>query len=435
MAKTKLEEEEVEKKKKKKKRTVPEEAEEPEQVNHEEDNAPKKKKKKKSKETEDAPAVEDAASPKKRKVVEEDAEDASKPILKFSYANFPADLFTALNAFPAPTPIQAVAWGPAFKGRDIVGIAATGSGLREDSVRKTRALILSPTRELASQIQESLEKFGLILGIRIVVLFGGTNKMEQRKLLRQGADVVVATPGRLMDLVSEGCCDLSDVGYFVLDEADRMLDKGFEPEIKKIAAELKRSDLQTVMFSATWPPEVRKLSDQYLKNPVHITIGSQDLSANISITQIVEVIEPMKKRTRLLALLSDYHKSRKNKIIIFGLYKKGNVAGRGIDIPDVEYVINYTYPLTTEDYCHRIGRTGRAGKKGVAHTFFTSFDKAHSGSLINVLKQAGQVVPADLMKFGTTVKKKLDPTYGAFTREIDPNAKSVKTKFDDEDSD
>ncbi|KAJ3219310.1 hypothetical protein HDU67_001929 [Dinochytrium kinnereticum] len=429
------------------------------------------------------------------------AGDEFRPIMEFSHASFPSDLAEALSTFPRPTPIQGIAWEPIFRGRDLVGIAATGSGKtlafgipallfiknklaevtnRDMAKRKIRALILSPTRELATQIQESIESFGSKMGIKSVVLYGGTNKGEQIKLLRQGADMVVATPGRLMDLVNDELCDLSEVGYFVLDEADRMLDKGFEPEIRKIAGELKRKDLQTVMFSATWPPDVRKLSDQYLKDPVHITIGSKDLSANSNITQKVEVLEPAMKRGRLLALLKDYHKTRKNKIIIFGLYKKeveqlddflrqkgyrvqslqGNlsqdrrteaisafksgtcplliatdVAGRGIDIPDVEYVINYTYPLTTEDYCHRIGRTGRAGKKGVAHTFFTSFDKAHSGSLINVLKQAGQEVPAELMKFGTTVKKKLDPTYGAFTREIDPNAKSVKIKFDDNSDD
>ncbi|KAJ3107193.1 RNA-dependent ATPase [Phlyctochytrium planicorne] len=425
--------------------------------------------------------------------------DDFRPIMEFKHASFPETLATALATFPKPTPIQSVTWAPIFQKRDLIGIAATGSGKTlafgipgllfvmnklaevksgKDVTRKIRALILSPTRELASQIQDSLEVFGSRIGVRSVVLYGGANKGDQKALLKKGADVIVATPGRLMDLVAEGFVDLSEVGYFVLDEADRMLDKGFEPEIRKIAAEIKRKDLQTVMFSATWPTDVRKLSEQYLKSPVNITVGSKDLSANVSITQIVEVLEPSMKKTRLLALLRDYHKTRKNKIIIFGLYKKEvseldgflrskgykvqslqgdlaqdkrtaainsfkdgscplliatDVAGRGIDIPDVEYVINYTYPLTTEDYCHRIGRTGRAGRKGVAHTFFTIHDKQHSGTLINVLKQAKQDVPADLLKFGTTVKKKLDPTYGAFTREIDPNVKATKIVFDDDD--
>ncbi|KAJ3116856.1 hypothetical protein HDU96_008637 [Phlyctochytrium bullatum] len=430
-----------------------------------------------------------------------------RPILNFSDLSLPAEFAAALSGFDKPTAIQSAAWGPVFEGRDLVGIAKTGSGktlafglpalLKMQHVRAKReamengeedvevvkgskhprVLILSPTRELATQIQGSLDAVGATMGLRSIALYGGTNKGEQIKELKKGADIVVATPGRLMDLVQDGLCNLSEVFYFVLDEADRMLDKGFEPEIRKICEELKRNDLQTVMFSATWPTDVRKLSERYLKNPAQISIGSQDLSANTDITQKVEVIDPNMKRTRLLALLKDYTKNKKTKIIIFGLYKrevaqleefllsKGynvqslqgdlaqekrtkainnfkdgtcpiliatDVAGRGIDIPDVEYVINYTYPLTTEDYCHRIGRTGRAGKKGIAYTFFTQHDKSHSGTLINVLKQAGQEVPPELMKFGTTVKKKLDPVYGAFTKEIDPNAKATKIRFDDD---
>ena len=203
-----------------------------------------------------------------------------------------------------------------------------------------------------------------------------------------------------------------------------------------------------------------------------------DLSANNRIEQRVEVVDPFSKESKLLNLLKEYHKSRKNRILIFALYKKEaarlegflkrngyhvaaihgdlnqqqrssaiegfkngscplliatDVAARGIDIPNVEYVINVTFPLTIEDYCHRIGRTGRAGKSGISHTFFTVHDKTHSGSLINILKQANQKVPDELMKFGTTVKKKLDPNYGAFTKDIDPNLKPTKITFDDSD--
>ncbi|KAJ3143820.1 RNA-dependent ATPase [Irineochytrium annulatum] len=424
-----------------------------------------------------------------------------RPVLEFDQARFPQELKRALSTFARPTPIQSVSWAPCFNGRDLIGIAATGSGktlafgvpailyirnkLAQANVargastkHRVRALIMSPTRELAMQIEKNLEEFGKAMGVTSLCLYGGEKKPIQRTALRNGPDIIVATPGRLLDFVDEGECDLSDVGFFVLDEADRMLDLGFQPDIEKIVAAIKTTDRQTVMFSATWPQSVRKLAERYLRDPAHITVGSTDLSANVSIRQIVEVLDDRSKDSRLLQLLKEYHKNRKNRIMIFALYKKEaarlegfvrrngfncaciqgdlsqdkrteainafkdgscplliatDVAARGIDVPDVEYVINYTYPLTTEDYCHRIGRTGRAGKKGIAHTFFTQNEKSHSGSLINVLKQAKQDVPDALMAFGTTVKKKLDPTYGAFTREIDPNAKPTKISFGEDD--
>ncbi|KAJ3002234.1 UNVERIFIED_CONTAM: RNA-dependent ATPase [Siphonaria sp. JEL0065] len=424
----------------------------------------------------------------------------AKPVMKFEDANFPQKMEEILKEFPKPTFIQSVTWPPILHGRDLVGIAATGSGktiafgipamlhimnklastrVSGSPKRKIQALIMSPTRELAMQIQETFEKFSAATGLTSVCLYGGASKYDQKQLLRQGPDIVVATPGRLIDFMGESECDLSDVGFFVLDEADRMLDLGFEPNIKEIAAAIKNKERQTVMFSATWPQSVMQLSQKYLKNPVHITVGSKDLSANTSIEQRVEVLADNRaKEGKLIQLLKDYHKSRKNRIMIFALYKKEaarleqfvrnhgynanaihgdltqdkrtaaiasfkdgtcplliatDVAARGIDIPNVEYVINYTYPLTTEDYCHRIGRTGRAGNKGIAHTFFTVLDKAHSGALINVLKQAKQKVPEELMKFGTTVKKKLDSNYGAFVKDIDPTVKATKITFGDDD--
>jgi ATP-dependent RNA helicase DBP3 len=209
-----------------------------------------------------------------------------------------------------------------------------------------------------------------------------------------------------------------------MDEADRMLDQGFEEAIKNIISKLSTTR-QTVMFSATWPPSIQKMALQYLKDPVKITVGSTELTANSDIEQRVEVVDQREKEQRLVKLLKDYHDG-KNRILVFALYKKEaqrllglllqrgfqacaihgdmgqmerqkslesfrsgfkpiliatDVAARGIDIPDVEYVINVTFPLTVEDYCHRIGRTGRAGKTGISHTLFTVLDKAHSGKL------------------------------------------------------
>lgn len=264
---------------------------------------------------------------------------------------------------------------------------------------------------------------------------------------------------------------------FVLILADRMLDQGFEEAIRKIISRLpKPPSRQTVMFSATWPTSIQKMAASYMHDPIKITVGSTELSANISIEQRVEVLDPYAKEQKLMELLKTYHSSLKNRILIFALYKKEasrlemmikragykaaaihgdltqqqrtaaiegfkdgsiplliatDVAARGIDIPNVEYVINVTFPLTIEDYCHRIGRTGRAGKSGISHTFFTVQDKSHSGALINILKGAGQIVPPELMKFGTTVKKKVDPNYGAFCKDVDMSVKGSKTTFDD----
>jgi ATP-dependent RNA helicase DBP3 len=284
------------------------------------------------------------------------------------------------------------------------------------------------------------------------------SKKEQEDALKNGVHVIVATPGRLIDFLNSNVCDLTAVGFLVLDEADRMLDMGFEPEIKKILSYVP-SERQTAMFSATWPPAIQKLAQQYLKSPICVTIGSNEgkLVANSNITQIVEVVEPNARDSRLLNLLKDYHKSRTNRILIFVLYKKEaarleiwlnqrgwnsasihsdknqklriealnsftsgktplliatDVASRGLDIPQVEYVINYSFPLTIEDYVHRIGRTGRAGKTGISHTFFQKdADKAHAGELVNVLKETNQKIPDCLLQFDLAVKKK-EPKLG-----------------------
>lgn len=423
-------------------------------------------------------------------------ESKYKALEKFVDAGLPSEVLECCKNFEKPSPIQSHSWPFLLDGRDFIGIARTGSGktlafgipaiMHIMSKRKSKksknpvCLVLSPTRELAQQISDVLCEAGKPTGVQSVCLYGGVDKHHQKASLRSGVDIVIGTPGRLQDLMEMGACNLKEVSFVVLDEADRMLDLGFEPAVRAILSQT-CSVRQMVMFSATWPPEVHQLAQEFMDpNPIKVVVGSEDLAANHDVMQIVEVLEDRARDERLQCLLEKYHKSRRNRVLVFVLYKKEasrvemmlqkrgwkvvsisgdkqqhartkalslfkdgscplliatDVAARGLDIPDVEVVINYSFPLTTEDYVHRIGRTGRAGKKGVAHTFFTKDNKGLSGELINVLREAGQTVPAALINFGTHVKKKESKLYGAHFREIDANApKATKIKFGDSDN-
>ncbi|KAG9444339.1 hypothetical protein H6P81_015679 [Aristolochia fimbriata] len=430
-----------------------------------------------------------------------DTKDSKYAALKsFAESGLPAEVLECCKNFNKPSPIQSHAWPFLLNGRDFIGIAATGSGKtlafgvpalmhilgkkNGNKLKKTNplCLVLSPTRELAQQIADVLSEAGGFCGVKTVCVYGGTSKGPQISSLKSGVDIVIGTPGRLKDLIGMGVCCLKDVSFVVLDEADRMLDMGFEAEVRSILS-LTCSSRQMVMFSATWPLAVHQLAKEFMDpNPVKVVVGSEDLAANHDVMQIVEVLDDRSRNDRLLALLEKYHMSQSNRVLVFVLYKKEavrvetmlqnkgwkvvsvhgdksqydrtkalslfkegkcplmiatDVASRGLDIPDVEVVINYSFPLTTEDYVHRIGRTGRAGKKGVAHTFFMHENKGLAGELVNVLREAGQIVPTALTKFGTHVKKKESKIYGAHFKEITADApKSTKITFntsDDED--
>jgi ATP-dependent RNA helicase DBP3 len=347
------------------------------------------------------------------------------------------------------------------------GAGATGKGNAGPVV-----LVLAPTRELAMQTSAVATEVGAACDIQSCCIYGGVPKEQQRRELKT-ADVVIATPGRLLDLLEEQALKLSNVTYLVLDEADRMLDMGFEKDIRAILSNLRghADGRQTLMFSATWPPAIQAIAAEFLHHPVQVTIGSTELAASASVTQICEVVEdPFARDPILLKLLAKYHSTRKNRVLVFVLYKKEaarmesylqsrgwnccaihgdmsqeartrsfnafregkiplliatDVAARGLDIPNVEYVINFSFPLTIEDYVHRIGRTGRGGKTGIAHTLFTPLDKAHAGELVNVLREAGAEVPSELLKFGTHVKKKEHSMYGAHFSAAAPSGGSA----------
>ncbi|GKZ56137.1 ATP-dependent RNA helicase dbp2 [Aspergillus niger] len=377
-----------------------------------------------------------------------------RPVETFDEAGFPQYVLSEVKAqgFDRPTAIQSQGWPMALSGRDVVGIAETGSGktltyclpaIVHINAQPLLApgdgpivLILAPTRELAVQIQAEISKFGKSSRIRNTCVYGGVPKGPQIRDLSRGVEVCIATPGRLIDMLEAGRTNLRRVTYLVLDEADRMLDMGFEPQIRKIISQI-RPDRQTCMWSATWPKEVRQLASDFLNDYIQVNIGSMDLSANHRITQIVEVVSDFEKRDKMIKHLEKIMENRANKCLIFtgtkriadeitrflrqdgwpalsihgdkqqqerdwvlNEFKTGkspimvatDVASRGIDVRDITHVLNYDYPNNSEDYVHRIGRTGRAGAKGTAITFFTTDNSKQARDLVTILTEAKQQI-------------------------------------------
>ncbi|XAR50229.1 RNA helicase [Bertholletia excelsa] len=273
-----------------------------------------------------------------RREITVEGHDVPKPIRMFEEANFPGYCLEVIGrlGFIEPTPIQAQGWPMALKGRDLIGIAETGSGktlayllpaLVHVNAQPRLAqgegpivLVLAPTRELAVQIQEEALKFGSHANIRSTCIYGGAPKGPQIRDLRRGVEIIIATPGRLIDMLEALHTNLKRVTYLVLDEADRMLDMGFEPQIRKIVSQI-RPDRQTLYWSATWPREVETLARQFLRNPYKVIIGSPELKANQSIRQVVEVVTEVEKYNRLIRLLKEVMDG--SRILVFMETKKG----------------------------------------------------------------------------------------------------------------
>ncbi len=357
-------------------------------------------------------------------------------------------LFTELNliepilhaleseGYTTPTPIQQKAIPPVLAGQDLLGCAQTGTGktaafaipilqllssrkpeLSPSGKKPIRALILTPTRELAIQIQESFEAYGTNLRLYNAVVFGGVNQNPQVEKLRRGIDILVATPGRLLDLMEQGFVHLNKIEFFVLDEADRMLDMGFVHDVKRIIAKLpvKR---QTLFFSATMPNEIQSLANSILSNPVKVSVSPISSTAD-TVVQAIYFVKKDNKRLLLAELLKD--KSIET-ALVFTRTKHGadrvvkdllrsnitaeaihgnksqvarqralsnfknrttrvlvatDIAARGIDIDDLTHVVNYELPNVAETYVHRIGRTGRAGASGIALSFCDDVEVAY----------------------------------------------------------
>jgi superfamily II DNA/RNA helicase len=334
--------------------------------------------------------------------------------------------------YTVPTPIQLGAIPHALQGKDVLGIAQTGTGKTASFVlpmltrlekgraraRMPRTLILEPTRELAAQVEENFVKYGKNHKLNIALLIGGVSFDEQEKKLERGADVLIATPGRLLDHRERGKLLLNGVEILVIDEADRMLDMGFIPDIERIC-EMIPFTRQTLFFSATMPPEITKLTEQFLHAPVRVEV-SRAASSSTNITQrlVKSGPKPWDKRETLRNLINAEADGLKNAIIFCNrkvevaelfrslvkydfdagalhgdmdqrarmqmlsnfrdgklkLLVASDVAARGLDIPEVSHVFNYDVPIHAEDYVHRIGRTGRAGRLGKAFTIVTKSD-------------------------------------------------------------
>ena len=301
------------------------------------------------------------------------------------------------KGYNRPTPIQQQAIPVALSRKDILGCAQTGTGktasfaipiiqlLQADPIitkrKGVKALILTPTRELALQISECLDEYARYTPVRHGVMFGGVNQRPQVTMLQKGIDILVATPGRLLDLMSQGFLSLDQVKYFVLDEADRMLDMGFIHDIKRILPKLPK-EKQTLFFSATMPDSIVTLASALLKNPVKITITPESPTVD-AIEQFVYFVEKAEKGRLLISLL---RKAENQSVLVFSRTKHNadrivrvlgktrvmvatDIAARGIDINELPLVINYDLPDVPETYVHRIGRTGRAGNAGTAFTF------------------------------------------------------------------
>jgi ATP-dependent RNA helicase RhlE len=369
-------------------------------------------------------------------------------LMKFEDLGLAETLLRAVSTqgYSSPTKIQAAAIPAVLEGRDVLGCAQTGTGKTaafalptlqrlgkvESRVngrgRKIRALVLSPTRELALQICESFKTYGRHTRLRQTVIFGGVGQAPQVRALNAGVDILIATPGRLLDLMQQGYVDLSHVEVLILDEADRMLDMGFIHDLRRIVSEVPEKR-QTLLFSATMPPEIRSLADQWLSDPVDVRVASKSKTADKIQQSVFFIAQSDKVRllihwlqetawTRALVFTRTKHcadkvakmlnqsgidadsfhsnKSQSARQRVLARFKAPkpmvlvatDIAARGLDIDEVSHVVNFDLPMDAESYIHRIGRTGRAGATGVAVSFCGNDERAKLRAIERITQQS-----------------------------------------------
>ncbi|KAJ3170888.1 pre-mRNA processing RNA-helicase [Geranomyces variabilis] len=400
--------------------------------------------------------------------------DCPKPIEKWTQFGLPVgvgDVIRKVLKYERPSPIQAQAMPAVMSGRDVIGIAKTGSGktiafllpmfrhIKDQRPLEAQegpvGLIMTPTRELAVQIHKECKHFARALNLRAVCCYGGSPIKDQIAELKKGAEIIICTPGRMIDLLcanSGRVTNLRRVTYLVLDEADRMFDMGFEPQVMRIVNNV-RPSRQTILFSATFPKKMEALARKILRRPLEITVGARSVVAS-DVTQIVEVVDDdQAKFLRLLEILGrTFNEDESAKLLIFTdrqeaadnlltqLLRKGypcqslhggkdqsdrdstindfktgttnvliatSVAARGLDVKQLKVVINYECPNHMEDYVHRVGRTGRAGNKGTAYTFITPDQDKFALDIIKALTMSEVPIPEDLQKLGDSFVEKV----------------------------
>jgi ATP-dependent RNA helicase RhlE len=406
--------------------------------------------------------------------------------LSFAELDLAPEVLDAVRdaGYTHPTPIQQQAIPLALAGRDLIGLAQTGTGktagftlpiihnlitpplaaANGEPVHRVRVLILTPTRELAAQVEESFRKYGKHVPLRVVPIYGGVGIEPQSKALKKGVDVVVATPGRLLDHMERGNVSFDDLEVLVLDEADRMLDMGFAPQLNRIVNDIPRYR-QTLLFSATMPPEVEALARKYLRKPVVVQVGRRSEAAS-TVTHAVYPVPRDRKNTLLVELLK---KPEMDSVLVFTRTKHGadrvvrhledegiaatamhadksqgertralddfkagkirvlvatDIAQRGLDVSGISHVINYDVPQQPEDYVHRIGRTGRAAATGDAFTFMSTDEISMVRAIERTIRQQIPRISVPGYDFGTTADASVPVLSDPIPADILPSAAS-----------
>jgi ATP-dependent RNA helicase RhlE len=384
-----------------------------------------------------------------------EVEQAAEPELAaFDNLGLSAEVLKSVRdaGYTTPTPIQAQAIPLVLKGRDVMGLAQTGTGKTAaftlpivnrliDGPKRTRALVLTPTRELCVQVEESVLKYARHSELTVVSVYGGVPLDPQQRKLRAGVDIVVATPGRLIDHLERQNVVFDDLEVLVLDEADRMLDMGFAPQINRIVADVPKYR-QTLLFSATMPPEVEALARKYLRKPIVVQVGRRSQAA----TTVTHAVYPVPRDRKSALLANLLREAALDSVLVFTRTKHGadrvvrhleregieatamhadktqpqrtkaledfksgkvrvlvatDIAQRGLDISDITHVVNYDVPQQAEDYVHRIGRTGRAEKEGDAFTYMSPDEIAMVRSIERVIGQPIPRISVPGFDFGT----------------------------------
>jgi ATP-dependent RNA helicase RhlE len=397
--------------------------------------------------------------------------------MPFTQLGLIPELVRALNAseYVHPTPIQSQAIPVILEGNDLMGTAQTGTGKTaafvlpllqrlSKSTGKIRALVLTPTRELAVQVESAVRRYGRFLDLRSTAIYGGVSQWPQEEALKRGVDIVVATPGRLLDLITQKLVNLSHVEALVLDEADRMLDMGFLPDIRRVV-QLLPKQRQTLLFSATLPDEIRDLARSVQRDPVRVEVGVRRTPAT-GVDQHLFPVSTHLKTDLLLQLLS---KEAMNPLLVFTRTKHGadrlhrvlekhrykvacihsgrsqrqrqealdgfrrsqyqilvatDIAARGIDVQNISHVINFDIPNNADDYIHRVGRTGRAEKLGVAYSFVAPEDEVHVKSIERSIQKKLRRMTLDVVPASPPVKPHATPLNFSKVTDAFPTRKS-----------